>query len=250
VTESSTDYKRAGRSTRELAHRRYKARVRFVLPMVGVVLLLSAFLFFNSRFLSKFGLIGAFGFVAVAVVVRSVINLTDAREKKIIREERRAVRGAKGEEAIGSILDSLGDSYLVIHDVDSPYGNIDHIVVAQHAGIFLIETKAHGGRVSIANGRLLLNDHEPEKDFIAQALKNTFWLRDRVREATGQLIWINAVVAFTNAFVQQAASIKGVRVINQEYLSRVLQQSDRRRQSVAVWENRKKIESMLLGQTQ
>jgi hypothetical protein len=50
----------------------------------------------------------------------------------------------------------------VIHDVVSPYGNIDHIVLNAQGGIFLIETKAHGGRVSVVDGRLLVNGHDPE----------------------------------------------------------------------------------------
>jgi hypothetical protein len=175
---------RAGRSTRELADRRYKTRVRFILPMIGVVLLLPAILLYNSNSLSKWGLIGGFVFVGVALVMRSVMKFTDAREEKMIREEKRATRGAEGEEAIGAILDSLGDDYLVLHDVVSPYGNIDHIVIAKHGSLFLLETKAHGGRVSVVNGRVLVNDREPEKNFISQALSNTFWLRDRVREAT------------------------------------------------------------------
>ncbi len=249
MTPGLNDNTGAGRSTRELAHTRYKARVRFILPMVGVVLLLSGVALYNSNSLSKLGLIGVFVLLGVVVVMRSLMNLTDAREEKMIGEERRAVRGAEGEEAIGAILDSLGDSYLVIHDVDSSYGNIDHIVIAQYAGLFLIGTKAHGGRVSVMNGRLLVNDREPEKDFIAQALRNTYWLRDRIRETTGLEIWITPIVAFTNAFVERTSPIKGVRIVNQKYLLRILQESHYGRQDAALWEKRKKIESMLIGYT-
>jgi hypothetical protein len=146
---------------------------------------------------------------------------------------------------IGAILDSLGDGYLVIHDIVSPYGNIDHIVIGKHAGLFLIETKAHGGRISVVNGRVLVNGHEPEKDFIAQALKNTYWLRDKVRKVTGLEIWIRPVLVFANAFVEQTPPIKGVQIVNQKYLSRLLQQPDRWQQTAALWENGEKIESML-----
>jgi hypothetical protein len=235
----------AGRSTREMADTRYKARVRFILPMVGVVLLLSGIALYNSNSLSKLGLVGVIVLLGVALVMRFVMNFTDAREQKMIREEKRATRGAEGEEMIGAILDSLGDGYLVIHDIVSPYGNIDHIVIGKHAGLFLIETKAHGGRISVVNGRVLINGHEPEKDFIAQALKNTYWLRDKVREVTGLEIWIRPVLVFANAFVEQTPPIKGVQIVNQKYLSRLLQQPDRWQQTAALWENGEKIESML-----
>ena len=48
----------AGRSVRDFIKRRYKARVRFILPMVGVVLLLSGIALYNSKSFSKLGLIG------------------------------------------------------------------------------------------------------------------------------------------------------------------------------------------------
>lgn len=236
---------RAGSSTRDLANRRYKTRVRFILPMIGAVLLLPALLLYNSNFFSKWGLIGVFVFAAVALVMRLVMKSTDTREDTMIREEKRATRGAEGEEAIGSILDSLGDEYLVIHDIVSPYGNIDHIVIAKHGSLFLLETKAHGGRISVVNGRVLVNGHEPEKDFIAQTLNNTFWLRDRVRETTGLKTWVSSVLVFANAFVEPAEPIKNVRIVNRKYLAHVLQQPDRRQQTAALWENRKKIESIL-----
>jgi hypothetical protein len=239
----------AGRSTREMADTRYKARVRFILPMAGVVLLLSGIALYNSNSLSKLGLVGVIVLLGVFVVMRVVMNLTDARERRMIREEKRATRGAEGEESIGSILDSLGDGYLVIHDVVSPHGNIDHIVIGKHAGLFLIETKAHGGTISVVNGRVLVNGHEPEKDFIAQTLRNTYWLRDKVREVTGLDIWITPVLVFANAFVEQTPPMKGVRIVNQKYLARALQQPDRRQQPAALWENREKIESMLLPPT-
>ncbi|HSD85851.1 MAG TPA: hypothetical protein VLG46_18450 [Anaerolineae bacterium] len=35
-------------------------------------------------------------------------------------------------------------------------------------GVFLIETKAHGGKVQVLNNRLLVKEKPPEKDFIVQ----------------------------------------------------------------------------------
>lgn len=239
------DHTPAGRSVRDLANRRYKARVRFILPMVGVVLLLSGIALYNSKSIPKLGLIGGFLFLGLAGAMRVVMSFTEARERKMIRGEKRATRGAEGEEAIGAILDSLGDEYLVVHDVVSRYGNIDHVVIARHGGLFLLETKAHGGRVSVVNGRVLVNGREPEKDFIAQTLRNTYWLRSRVREATGLDLWITPVLVFTNAFVEPTAPVKGVQLVNQKYLSRVLQQSNRRQEAAALWDTRKNVESML-----
>ncbi len=48
------------------------------------------------------------------------------------------------------------------------FGNIDHIVISQKSVIFLSEI--------LANGQAL------EKDFVAQALKNSYWLWDETED--------------------------------------------------------------------
>jgi hypothetical protein len=232
--------KRAGQSTRDMADKRYRSRVWFVLIAAGVVLLIFV-LVSKSTALG----IGGFGVLGLLILARFVMDYVEARAKRMAKEERRAIRGAKAEEKIGVALDSLGENYLVIHDVTSPYGNVDHIVIGKENGVFLIETKAHGGRVSVVNGRLLVNGHEPEKDFIAQALKNTYWLRDRIRSAINVEVWITPILVFTNAFVERTAPIKRVVIINKKYLPNVLQRPNPKARNSLVWERRKEISEAL-----
>lgn len=232
--------RRAGHSTREMADKRYKARVWFILPMVGVVLAIVAFLFY-SRALGIGGLGFVVLFVVLVVVLRRIMAYTDVREKSMISGERRAIRGAEAEERIGSLLDTLGDDYLVANDVVSPHGNIDHVVMSKYGGISLIETKAHGGSVSAVNGRLLINGHEPEKDFIAQTLRNTYWLRDTIRKEINAETWITPIIVFTNAFVERTAPIKGVTIINRKYLLKELQRPNAKSPNLIVWESRERI---------
>jgi hypothetical protein len=181
----------------------------------------------------------------LVMLARIAMNYGDARDRKIAKEERRAIRGARGEEKIGSILESLGEGFLVIHDVESPYGNIDHVVIGEKSGIFLIETKSHGGRISAADGRLLLNGHDPEKDFVAQVLKNTYWLRDRVQNTINIQPWITPVLVFTNAFVERMPPIKGITVVNKKFLLEVLRRSAFKQESMAIWNNREDIQETL-----
>jgi hypothetical protein len=228
--------KRAGQSTREMAAKRHKNRVWFVLLTISIVLIL-LFLANNSSALG----FGGFGFLGLVIVARILMNYSDARTKTMIKEEKRAIRGAKGEEIVGSLLESLGDDYLVIHDVVSPYGNIDHIVISKQNGIFLLETKAHGGRVSVNSGHLLINGHDPEKDFIAQALNNTYWVRDQIRSLLGAEVWISPLIVFTNAFVERSSPVKGVTIINKKFLLNLVRGPNSKAQSLAAWENREKI---------
>ena len=159
-----------------MAEKRYRTRLRFVLPYAAVVIVILVVLFSPS----VLG-IGGLGIIGLVVVASLAMDYMEAKAKRMMKAERRAIRGAKAEERIGSILDTLGEDYLVIHDVGSPYGNIDHVVISERGEVFLIETKAHGGRISAVDGQLVVNGHAPEKDFIAQTLRNTYWLRDRIR---------------------------------------------------------------------
>lgn len=111
--------------------------------------------------------------------------------------------------------------------------------------LFLIETKAHGGKVSVVEGRLLVNGHEPEKDFIAQILKNTYWLRDEICQALKVEVWVTPLLVFTNAFVERTAPVKGVTIINKKYLSNVLARPNAQAQGLVVWENRERILKVL-----
>ena len=236
----NNQHKRAGQSTREMAAKRDKKRIWFAFVSVVFVLLI-ALIALNPKFLK----VGGIASIGLLLVTRVFMNYSDAKDRQLHKEEKRAIRGSKGEEKIGSILETLGDDYIVIHDVLSPYGNIDHIVISKESGIFLIETKAHGGRVTVREGCLLVNGHDPEKDFIAQTLSNTYWLRNTVHTIVNFEPWIAPVLVFTNAFVEPSAPVKGVKVVNKKFLLKMLQAQNKKPQNQIIWENREKIQKAL-----
>ena len=90
-----------------------------------------------------------------------------------------------------------------------------------------------------------MNGRDPEKDFIAQALHNTYWLREKTRPVLNLESWITPVLVFTNAFIQGTAPVKGVRIVNKKFLLNILQRSSAKAQNSAVWENREKIRNAL-----
>lgn len=208
----------AGKSTRDMAARRRAAYFQIGLisiGLMGVIWLISI----NQK---AWGIGG--GAMLVLLVAAQVIR---AYAERMIdrgsKGELRAIRGAKAEEKVGDILSRLSPDYMVIHDVTSANGNIDHIVIGRMNGIFLIETKAHGGTVTVRDNTLLLNNHLPEKDFVKQTVGNAFWLRGVVTDVIGEAPWITPVIVFTNAFVKASGPVKGVTVVNKKYLLSLLQ---------------------------
>lgn len=75
----------------------------------------------------------------------------------------------------------------------------------------------------IYNGtNLLINFKMPEKDFIGQTLKNTYWLRDEAKKWTDTSVFIKPVIIFTNAFVKIPNPVKNISIVNKKYLNKVL----------------------------
>ena len=205
----------AGKSTRQLADKRYAGRVTVTLiGVAGIVLLI--FLMPNMK---GFGLAGI---VAIVIAMKFITGWTDKETKRYEKLERRASRGARAEENIGSLLQQLPDDYAVFHDIETPYGNIDHVILNKRNNIFLLETKSHHEEVIYDGSRLLINNKPTEKDFIHQIFSNTFWLRDEIKKQNGADIFVKPVIVFTNAFVKVYKPVKNISIINKKYLVKTL----------------------------
>lgn len=233
----------AGKSTRQMAQRRRKSAIWMAIFIIVAALILTLVIL-NQKALG----LGGGVVLVLLILLRLLPDLMNRPISRQIKARDRADRGALAEEKIGDLLAQLDpQAFFVLHDVPSPYGNIDHIVIGKETGVFMLETKAHGGRVEISQGHLLVNDKPPEKDFIAQALKNTYWLRDEIEKATGSKVWITPVVVFTNAFVQAGKPVKGVSVVNKKYLPSLLKRPVRSEQGLAdVWEAREGLADRFL----
>lgn len=215
------EHGKAGKSTRELENKRYLSRVIIVLS--GLAIMALFYLFVSSFILPKSkGLSGIISLVIVAVAIRIVMDTIDKEDRSIRKLEKRASRGAKAEEKIGDLLNQLPDDYAVFHDIESPYGNIDHVVINKRKALFLLETKSHRGEVTYNGTALLIDGRPAEKDFISQSLKNTYWLRDKVKEQIGLTLFVKPIIVFTNAFVKVPQAIKGISIINKKYLIKTL----------------------------
>jgi Nuclease-related domain len=166
----------AGKGARNLADRRYTSRQKYVFLLL---LICGALLIFLAS-VGSFSNLG-FGALIVPFIAFMLVKAVGRRIDRSVNEERRAVRDAKGEELIGAMLEGLDDRFLVFHDLPSPYGNIDHLVISKE-DVFLIETKAHRRKISIANGEIRVNQKPPAKDFIAQVARNTDWLRAQLEQ--------------------------------------------------------------------
>jgi hypothetical protein len=235
---------RAGQSTYEMARKRRSSMLTIGLIGIGALIVLGI-LVQNASALG----IGGIGILVLFVLMSKIPDIADTLMARKQKESKRAYRGAVAEEAVGDLLSGLdSDQYQFYHDISTPYGNIDHVVISRQTGVYLLETKSHHGKVEITESGLLVNGNPPEKDFIAQTLRNTYWLRDCLMRATGQKVWIRPVIVFTNAFVVPGKPIKNVAVINGKYLTRYIQQQRGHPANEALWAVRAQIAQTLFSQ--
>lgn len=89
--------------------------------------------------------------------LRVIPDLFESYSRKKGKTIRRSDRGADAEEDIAGLLVEPSDEFVVLHDVESPYGNIDHIVISQKRGIFLLENKSRHGTVTTTEREILVN---------------------------------------------------------------------------------------------
>jgi hypothetical protein len=114
-------------------------------------------------------------------------------------------RGAGGELTAMKKLEILGNDYKMVDDIQNDKGNIDLVCVGP-SGIFVIEAKAYGGRISWDNG-LLQNGKLIEKDLIKQLHAEVYWVRDYLKKNLNHDYFINGILEFENAKVND--SIRG-----------------------------------------
>jgi len=90
------------------------------------------------------------------------------------------------EREVGELLTKLLlDGCLVLNDVPYPYGNLDHVVIREDRTVFLIETKAHRGKVSWNGHQLLVNGHPFARNPIGQLNRSIRWMRKMSKRLCG-----------------------------------------------------------------
>jgi hypothetical protein len=238
----------AGKSARQLAERWHTRRKIIGLAAIGLIFIVSVLsvLYFLGNRTSMFQTGGLLLLSVSFLIMKAAERIAGPELDKLFRYERRAHRGARAEEKIGALLDGLAGNYAVQHDVNTGYGNIDHVVFRGDGAVFLIETKSHSGWITRHDDELRRNGQLLEKDFIRQALNQVSWLKQILKARAGFEPWIHAAVVFTDAHVEKNLRLKNVDVFNARYLTRWLERAHGNpRASVFLWPQVKDLKNEL-----
>lgn len=149
----------------------------------------------------------------------SYFYITNSYIKKVDRID----FGYKGEINVAKILDELPKDFKVIHDinVDDKF-NIDHLVIGP-TGIFTIETKNHIGRITNSGDTLLINNKLFEKDIIKQAISESYYIKEKIKNSLNLNVYVKPVIVFANPKTYvESDEVKGVKTISIRMLKKYL----------------------------
>jgi hypothetical protein len=139
----------------------------------------------------------AVGTAAMTILILTVVPLG---------RERSWAEGAEGERATAEALRPLeADGWKVVHDEQTAYGNLDHVVEAPGGTVFLLETKNLGGTLTLEGGVLTQRfEDDPLR------VRRLGWIASRVRgqaaaladtrAVNGNRPWVQGVVVLWGDF--------------------------------------------------
>ncbi len=130
-----------------------------------------------------------------------------------MRRVERFFKGARGEERVSGILETLPDGYHVFNDFVACGKHIDHVVVGP-GGVFSVETKFWRGKVTVEEGRILLDGQLPDRSPIDQANREAVLVKKTLSDA-GWKGDVTPVLTFaSDTFATHRANIRGTVVMN------------------------------------
>jgi len=196
--------------TKHIRLERKKKMALIVLPLIGLLLLISAGALYTRQ-------LPFWPMLIVCITGMFVVQLIRKKADQVIDHFGKMIdwtrRGEKAEKAVEEILNQLpSDSFQVWHDIDCGTHNIDHLVVSSTGQITVIETKSHGGTISATNGQIKCNGKAVEKDFIKQTISNVMQIREQIMQHAEQDIWVNGIICFPNAFVKVSHPIRNIKI--------------------------------------
>lgn len=135
------------------------------------------------------------------IAVPFILKYSDRITGKLEKERMNFRKGATGEARIGYVLESFPDEFRVIHDLTTPYGNVDHVVIGP-TGAYIIDTKNWKGVVSAdGNGELLLNGKPTDKQEVRNLTRRIMSIRDKIKVLASMEPYIQGIFAFPSARV-------------------------------------------------
>ncbi len=149
-------------------------------------------------------------FAAIFVVV---VGLTAYLWRRGIHRVESYFKGARGEERVAGLLESLPDAWHVFHDYEAGGYHVDHVLVGP-TGIYAIETKNWRGRVTIERGEVIVDGVLADRAPLAQALRQANAVKAALKTASPACEVVPALCLASDTFADRPQVVGRTTVLN------------------------------------
>jgi hypothetical protein len=193
----------SGRYVSQEATRRSHAIWSLAITAIAVVGTLFGFVLRSSLHIRTLTPVTSLLLSVVLLLLMCLVASQTFRRMDALEKERQSMRkGAAGERSVAHTLSELPDEYRVVNDVQTPAGNLDHVVIGP-TGVFVIETKNWRGTIdSDGKGELTWNGKALKTPYVKNCVGRVMGTKERVKVlAPGVDPFFKAVMVFTSAWV-------------------------------------------------
>lgn len=143
-------------------------------------------------------------FLLLLVLLISISKWGESKISKLEREQKSYERGAQGEHAVAKQLKRFPNSFHVLHDLKTDYGNLDHVVIGP-TGVYVLDAKNHRDVVSADGKGGLLRNGKPATDLDPNKLvARMLTIKEKVDTLTGtEGGYFQVLFVFTSAWVEK-----------------------------------------------
>jgi Holliday junction resolvase-like predicted endonuclease len=180
----------------------------FFLASVLVVIWLAGALFLIKNPVSNNALL-------LLIVIILGVLVTSWLTGFFLRKSYKFYRGFSGEKEIAKTLGELPDDFSVFQDVivGDNKGNLDFVVTGP-GGIFIIEVKAHRGKIGFDGRNLTVRNRA--QNFLRQAHGEMWALKQHLSQKIKQEVHIYSIIVFSSPYATLntgSSSISGVYIL-------------------------------------
>lgn len=142
-------------------------------------------------------------FFALVLLLRFLFVLARRKIEGLEQEPLDLSGDAEAYDQVRNTLEELPDEFRVIHDLSTPYGKVDHVVVGP-TGVYVLATKAWKGEVSgDGNGELLWNQYPLDEPVLRQFAEMVVRMKEKI-----QPLAKSTSLDFQPVFVFTAAALR------------------------------------------
>ena len=148
-----------------------------------------------------------------AAVFAGTVVATAVLWRKGLRRVEAFFKGARGEERVAGLLETLPGTWHVFHDFEAGGHHVDHVVVGP-TGVYAVETKNWRGHVTVEKGEILLDGELPDRSPLAQSVAQARAVRSALRGAGCDLEVVAVLCMASDTFDSPATAVAQTTVLN------------------------------------